>query len=196
MPRIYNEEELEEVIIVEVQKKKESIKKSKKDQTQQNGSSSKNIMIITECNMIEEKSEDFKRSFDRIKAEENVEDLTRGRNCFECFCCFNETWGMTMSMMFQDAPFLLTRLVILLHYRVFTHMNIFFTLKNIIVIMLLLNRIRVVIQDEKKSWNEHMKKIRIQRRLRVDKRRKLLGFSPKSHKKQTDQKAWSCEDLF
>uniref|UniRef100_H2YWB8 Transmembrane protein 26 n=1 Tax=Ciona savignyi TaxID=51511 RepID=H2YWB8_CIOSA len=72
-----------------------------------------------------------------------------GRLCFNCFCCYTEVWGMIMSILFQDGPFLILRLVIFLQYNVVTHMLVFFACKNVLVIILLLNRIRVIILEER-----------------------------------------------
>ena len=117
---------------------------------------------------------------DNLRADEEVAAFTQGRRCFECFCCYNEIWGMAMSIFFQDGPFFIIRMVILFHYKVITHMNIFFTGKNIFVIILLLNRIRVIFKEDRKPWLEHMNKVKKQRRKHKDLSRKKLGLPPKT----------------
>ena len=85
-------------------------------------------------------AQDLGEMHDELRATEEVDAFLEGRRCFDWFCCYNEIWGMTMSIIFQDGPFFIVRMVILFHYNVITHMNIFFTGKNIFVIILLLNR--------------------------------------------------------
>ena len=120
---------------------------------------------------------------DNLRAEEEVDAFLRGRRCFDCFCCYNEIWGMAMSIFFQDGPFFILRMVILFHYGVITHMNIFFTGKNIFVIILLLNRIRVVYKEDRKKWLDHMDEVKKQRRKKKDKSRKKLGLPIKTKPK-------------
>lgn len=50
----------------------------------------------------------------------------------------------------QDGPFLAFRLILIIHYRIVSYMNIFFTCKNTLVILLQLYRLYVV-QTENKS---------------------------------------------
>ena len=128
---------------------------------------------------------DKKKVHDKLRSEEEVTAFLEGRRCFDCFCCYNEIWGMSMSIFFQDGPFFLLRLVILFHYGVITHMNIFFTGKNIFVIILLLNRIRVVVKEERKPWRDHMNTVKIQRRKQKDKSRIEKGLLPKTKPNQT-----------
>lgn len=52
--------------------------------------------------------------------------------------------------LFQDGPFLAFRLILIFHYRIVSYMNIFFTCKNTLVIMLQLYRFYAV-QTEKKA---------------------------------------------
>ena len=50
----------------------------------------------------------------------------------------------------QDGPFLAFRLILIVHYRIVSYMNIFFTCKNTLVILLQLYRLYVV-QTESRS---------------------------------------------
>ena len=75
---------------------------------------------------------------------------------FHCFCFYNEIWGIVMTILFQDGPFFIIRMIILFYYKIVTQMNIFFVGKNILVICLLINRIRVIFKEEKKKWTVHM----------------------------------------
>ena len=62
---------------------------------------------------------------------------------FECFCCYNELWCVTLGIIFQDGPFLIGKLIILISYRAVTQINDFWAAKNVFVFLLLLNRVRV-----------------------------------------------------
>lgn len=54
--------------------------------------------------------------------------------CGGC-CCSIDVWGIALNIVLQDAPFLAFRLLIILHYRIVTYMNVFFTCKwgNILI---------------------------------------------------------------
>ncbi|XP_049834595.1 transmembrane protein 26 isoform X4 [Schistocerca gregaria] len=59
-------------------------------------------------------------------------------------CCSVDVWGIALNMLLQDAPFLVFRLLLILHYRIISYMNVFFTCKNTLVILLQLYRLYVV----------------------------------------------------
>lgn len=67
-------------------------------------------------------------------------------------CCNPEIYGIIVSILMQDCPFLVIRLLLIFYYHVVSYTNMFFTSKNSLVILLLLYRV-VVIQttDKKKS---------------------------------------------
>lgn len=65
-------------------------------------------------------------------------------------CCSIDVWAIAINMILQDAPFLAFRLIIIIHYQIVSYMNIFFTCKNTLVILLQLYRLYVV-QSENKS---------------------------------------------
>ena len=79
---------------------------------------------------------------------------------FNCFIFYNETWAIIMSILFQDGPFLVVRLILLIKYQIITQSNLFFTIKNIFVICLLLNRIRVIYARERQPWLEDMRQVK------------------------------------
>jgi Ni2+-binding GTPase involved in maturation of urease and hydrogenase len=56
----------------------------------------------------------------------------------------------------QDGPFLAFRLILIIHYQIVSYMNIFFTCKNTLVILLQLYRLYVV-QSENKNKRTHKK---------------------------------------
>ncbi|XP_043603141.1 transmembrane protein 26 [Bombus pyrosoma] len=68
----------------------------------------------------------------------------------ETSCCSIDVWGIALNMLLQDGPFLSFRLILIVHYRIVSYMNIFFTCKNTLVILLQLYRLYVV-QTENRS---------------------------------------------
>ncbi|XP_063991452.1 transmembrane protein 26 [Diachasmimorpha longicaudata] len=79
----------------------------------------------------------------------------------ETSCCSIDVWAIALNMILQDAPFLAFRLLIIIHFKIVSYMNIFFTCKNTLVILLQLYRLYVV-QTERKTRNR-------KRRRRIDK---------------------------
>lgn len=55
-------------------------------------------------------------------------------------CCSIDVWGIMLNILLQDAPFLGFRLLLIAHYRIISYMNVFFTCKNTLVIVLQLYR--------------------------------------------------------
>ena len=51
-------------------------------------------------------------------------------------CCENEIWALMMSVVLQDAPFLVMRLYLMVQYSAINQMMLFFTCKNIMVVLL------------------------------------------------------------
>lgn len=51
--------------------------------------------------------------------------------CTGC-CCTIDIWGITLNIILQDAPFLAFRLLIIIHYKIISYMNVFFTCKYLI----------------------------------------------------------------
>ena len=70
------------------------------------------------------------------------------------FIFYNEIWSIILSLLFQDVPFLIVRMIIMFGYHVVTHMSIFFTLKNIFVICLYIYRIKVIVDGQ---WDDYVK---------------------------------------
>ncbi|XP_076451190.1 transmembrane protein 26-like [Babylonia areolata] len=68
-------------------------------------------------------------------------------------CCSADVYGIIISIMLQDAPFLVLRLLLIFKYNVLSYTNMFFTSKNTIVIVLLIYRL-VVVQLEKRRDSE------------------------------------------
>ncbi|XP_031724739.1 transmembrane protein 26 [Anarrhichthys ocellatus] len=59
-------------------------------------------------------------------------------------CCSSEVWSLLLTVGVQDGPFLLYRLYLMVQERVLNQLMIFFTCKNILVVLLELYRIFVV----------------------------------------------------
>ncbi|XP_025153993.1 transmembrane protein 26 [Harpegnathos saltator] len=74
----------------------------------------------------------------------------------ETSCCSIDVWGIALNMILQDGPFLAFRLILIIHYKIVSYMNIFFTCKNTLVILLQLYRLYVV-QSENKNKRKNKK---------------------------------------
>ena len=77
---------------------------------------------------------------------------------FDHFCFYNESWSLVLGIIFQDGPFLVMRLLIMIHLGFIEGNVLFFTSKNILIISLIIYRIRVIYKIEKNEWIEHMNK--------------------------------------
>ncbi|KAJ8320475.1 hypothetical protein KUTeg_002062 [Tegillarca granosa] len=62
----------------------------------------------------------------------------------ETSCCNAEIYGIITSILMQDCPFLVVRLLLIFKYKIVSYTNMFFTSKNSLVIILLLYRVCVV----------------------------------------------------
>ncbi|XP_069364450.1 oxysterol-binding protein-related protein 8-like isoform X2 [Maniola hyperantus] len=69
---------------------------------------------------------------------------TANRNPSRACCCSIEVCAIIMNIALQDAPFLAFRLLIIAHYKIINYMNIFFTCKNTLVILLQIYRLYVL----------------------------------------------------
>ncbi|XP_053691206.1 transmembrane protein 26 [Sabethes cyaneus] len=72
-------------------------------------------------------------------------------HCCNVACCNIDVWGIALNILLQDAPFLTFRLLIIIHYKIITYMNIFFTCKNTLVILLQLYRLYVLNSENRKA---------------------------------------------
>ncbi|CAG9768992.1 unnamed protein product [Ceutorhynchus assimilis] len=59
-------------------------------------------------------------------------------------CCTIDVWGIALNIILQDAPFLVFRLLLITHFKIISYMNVFFTCKNTLVILLQIYRLYVV----------------------------------------------------
>ncbi len=67
-----------------------------------------------------------------------------GRGCCETVCCESEVWSILITVFCQDGPFLAVRLYSLAKYHIKSYTTIFFTSKNILVILLQFYRMVVL----------------------------------------------------
>lgn len=54
----------------------------------------------------------------------------RSTTCCTGCCCTIDIWGIALNIVLQDAPFLTFRLLIIIHYKIISYMNVFFTCKH------------------------------------------------------------------
>uniref|UniRef100_A0A0E9X8H1 Uncharacterized protein n=2 Tax=Anguilla anguilla TaxID=7936 RepID=A0A0E9X8H1_ANGAN len=66
-------------------------------------------------------------------------------------CCSPDMWVIMESLFIQDGPFLMVRLLVLIHYQLFHLMLLFFTFKNFLVVILNLYRLSVICYDNRKG---------------------------------------------
>ena len=64
-----------------------------------------------------------------------------------------ELWALFMSLILQDVPFLVLRLTLVMHYKVRSYSNIFFTCKNTLLILLQVFRSMVILSVFRRDWN-------------------------------------------
>ncbi|NP_001087511.1 transmembrane protein 26 S homeolog [Xenopus laevis] len=62
-----------------------------------------------------------------------------------------DLWNIGISLLIQDGPFLVSRLILMAYFNVINQMLVFFTAKNILVVMLQLYRLVVLVIDFRSS---------------------------------------------
>ncbi|XP_070570880.1 transmembrane protein 26-like [Ptychodera flava] len=70
-----------------------------------------------------------------------------------CHCCETEVWAIMLTLLMQDGPYLTTRMYLLVRYNIDSQMMVFFTCKNLLVVLLQLYRL-IVLRVEKQSGND------------------------------------------
>ncbi|XP_046581402.1 transmembrane protein 26-like [Haliotis rubra] len=86
-----------------------------------------------------------------VHPEEEFEEEKR-KVCGSCCGCLKtEIWSLLLSFMMQDGPFLTCRLYGLIRYNLITYSIIFYTCKNIFVVLLLVYRLFVLCCFENES---------------------------------------------
>ncbi|CAB4059078.1 unnamed protein product [Lepeophtheirus salmonis] len=73
-------------------------------------------------------------------------------------CCSIDVWSIMVNIILQDAPFFVFRLLLITYYRLISYMNIFFTCKNTLVIVLQFYRLLIVQLDKKEQLRKQTQK--------------------------------------
>ena len=71
-----------------------------------------------------------------------------------CMCCETEIWSILTTIFMQDGPFLTVRLLVTIKYKILNYSLLFFTCKNVLVIVLQLYRLFIVLcnaEDDKED---------------------------------------------
>lgn len=63
-------------------------------------------------------------------------DEDENNECCGKYCCGIDAWGIVLNILLQDAPFLAFRLLIIIHYKIISYMNVFFTCKSLLRILI------------------------------------------------------------
>ncbi|CAG7836727.1 unnamed protein product [Allacma fusca] len=72
-------------------------------------------------------------------------------------CCSIDVWAILINIILQDAPFMIFRVLLITYYDIISYMNIFFTCKNTLVIVLQFYRLYVVQMEKKKEISKALK---------------------------------------
>ncbi|CAG9577534.1 unnamed protein product [Danaus chrysippus] len=107
-------------------------------------------------------------------------DIGTSRAC----CCSIEVCAIIMNIALQDAPFLAFRLLIIAHYKIINYMNIFFTCKNTLVILLQIYRLYVLHLETVENSGSVYRKERKHKSDRKDRKKD----KKRDHKKHSEHK--------
>ena len=72
-----------------------------------------------------------------------------------------EMWGIFVSMVMQDGPYAIMRLISILAYGIVTYTNYFFTGKNVFVLLLQLYRLLSIYHESKQKRQEEREQKRV-----------------------------------
>ncbi|XP_055340152.1 transmembrane protein 26-like [Paramacrobiotus metropolitanus] len=89
---------------------------------------------------------------------EEILEEDSGGPCSCCWWCSADIWGILTTLILQDGPFLCLRLTFLFKYNVVSYSNVFFTIKNSLVIVLQVYRTVVLLhysKQRKKDLDYH-----------------------------------------
>ncbi|XP_071509744.1 transmembrane protein 26-like [Diadema antillarum] len=85
------------------------------------------------------------------RQEEKRRNSILGRAAISLWCCGTETWALMTSVILQDGPYLVIRLYLIIRFRIFDQSMIFFTCKNMLLLVLQFYRLYVVISETQKA---------------------------------------------
>ncbi|XP_064606707.1 transmembrane protein 26-like [Liolophura sinensis] len=121
----------------------------------------------------------------------NTNENTRAAECRPTACCgkfcTTEVWSIFVSLFFQDGPFLVVRMYVMVKYYLITYNTIFFTCKNMLVVVLLLYRVFVVctrVPGEEESEKETVHQVTVQNMQRNQKLNSI-GLSARTPSPET-----------
>ncbi|KAK9970754.1 hypothetical protein ABG768_026670 [Culter alburnus] len=80
----------------------------------------------------------------KVQEEDQPEAAQHGRAGWTVSCCSSEVWSLLLTVGMQDGPFLIYRLYLMIRENVLNQLMIFFTCKNILIVLLEAYRICVV----------------------------------------------------
>uniref|UniRef100_A0A671K2U2 Transmembrane protein 26-like n=1 Tax=Sinocyclocheilus anshuiensis TaxID=1608454 RepID=A0A671K2U2_9TELE len=83
-------------------------------------------------------------SHSKFQKEGQSEAAKPGRAGWTVSCCSSEVWSLLLTVGLQDGPFLISRLYLMIRENVLNQLMIFFTCKNILIVLLEVYRICVV----------------------------------------------------
>ncbi|XP_026098669.1 transmembrane protein 26-like [Carassius auratus] len=90
-------------------------------------------------------------SHPRVREEGQSEAVKPGRAGWTVSCCSSEVWSLLLTVGLQDGPFLIYRLYLMIRENVLNQLMIFFTCKNILIVLLEVYRIGVVHLEQSNS---------------------------------------------
>ncbi|XP_043103862.1 transmembrane protein 26 [Puntigrus tetrazona] len=80
----------------------------------------------------------------KVQVEDQSETAQLGRAGLTVSCCSSEVWSLLLTVGLQDGPFLIYRLYLMIRENVLNQLMIFFTCKNILIVLLEVYRICVI----------------------------------------------------
>ena len=116
-------------------------------------------------------------------ADADMEDQTDGNAPSKCSCCASDIWSICVTMFMQDGPFLALRLYIIVKNRTLSYTILFFTLKNLLMLMIQTYRLFVVGCCHKDSNRKETK----QKNTKTHKKLKTVSQQSKINGTKTQQ---------
>ncbi|XP_033104696.1 transmembrane protein 26-like [Anneissia japonica] len=78
----------------------------------------------------------------------------------KCQCLESEVWGIMLTLCLQDVPFLVLRMVLIIHFHVFSRTNIFYSFKNALMLSLQIYRLSSLYHESKQTLKPEYEKER------------------------------------
>ncbi|XP_067249761.1 transmembrane protein 26 [Chanodichthys erythropterus] len=90
----------------------------------------------------------------KVQEEDQPEATQHGRAGWTVSCCSSEVWSLLLTVGMQDGPFLIYRLYLMIRENVLNQLMIFFTCKNILIVLLEAYRICVVHFEQSRGGSQ------------------------------------------